>query len=57
MTNDTKAVGKNGELVSVTEMAVDVLLFGIRTRGSAGRHDAVSHAVRINVRTIFIEYF
>lgn len=52
--DNAKTVGENGKFVSITEMAVDVELFGIRRGGSLRGHEAISHFVRINIGLIFI---
>lgn len=52
--HDAQAVGEDGELVSIAEMAVDILLFSVRAGSSLGRHEAVSHLVRVNIRGVFI---
>lgn len=54
VTDDTEAVSKDGKLVSIAEMAVDVELFCIRAGSSLGGHKAISHLVRINPRLVFI---
>lgn len=57
MADNTKTVGKDGELIGITEMPVDVHLFGIRAGAGMGRHKAVSHGVRINFRLVFEKGF
>lgn len=34
MTDNAKPIGEDGEFISVAEMAVDILLFGIRAGSS-----------------------
>ena len=54
MADNAEAVSKDGEFISIAEMAIDVLLFCVRTGGSLWRHEAVSHLIRVNIRIIFI---
>lgn len=54
MTDNAKPIGKDGEFISITEMAVDILLFGIGAGSGLRRHETVSHLIRVNVRVIFI---
>ena len=55
VTDDAKAVCKDGELVGIAEMAVDVHLFRFRAGSGMGRHKGISHLVRINVWPVLIE--
>ena len=54
MSTYTQAVREDGELVSIAEIAVDILLFCVRAGSSLRRHDAVGHLVRVNIRGVFI---
>ena len=51
---DAQAVREDGELVSIAEMAVDILLFCVRAGSSLRRHEAVRHLIRVNIRIILI---
>ena len=55
ITDDAESVGKDGELVGIAEMAVDVHLFRVRAGSGMGRHKSISHLVRIDVRSVLIE--
>lgn len=55
--DNAKAVGENGKLVSIAEMAVDVLLFGIGTGSGLRGHKSVGHLVRVNIGIVFIVRF
>ena len=57
MADDAEAVGEHSELVGITEMAVDVELFGIGTGSGMGRHEAISHAVGVNVWPVLVISF
>lgn len=57
MADNAEAVGEDGKLVGVAEMAIDVELLCIRAGSSLGRHKAVSHLVGIDIRFIFIVGF
>lgn len=35
-------------------MAIDILLFCVRTGSSLRRHETVSHLIRVNIRIVFI---
>ena len=52
--HDAQAVGEDGELVSIAEMAVDILLFCVGAGSSLRRHETVSHLIRVNIRIILI---
>lgn len=52
--DDAEAIGKDSELVGITEMPVDVLLFRIGTGGSLGRHEPISHEIRVDIRFVLI---
>lgn len=54
---NTEAVGKDGKLIGIAEMAVDVELFGNRGGSSLGRHKAIGHLVGVNIRLVFIVSF
>lgn len=54
MTDNAKPVGEDGKFVSIAEMVVDILLFGIRAGSSLRGHEFISHLIRVNVRVIFI---
>lgn len=53
--DDAEAIGKDAELIGIAEMSIDIHLFCIRGRGRSGRHETVSHLVRIHIRIILIE--
>ena len=55
--DNTKTVGKDGKLIGIAEMAVDVHLFGIRAGGGMGRHKCVSHGVWINLGLVLVKGF
>lgn len=54
---NTKPVGKDGKLIGIAEMAVDVELFGVGAGGGMGRHKAISHGVWIDVRLVLVKGF
>lgn len=54
---NTKPVGKDGKLIGIAEMPVDVHLFGIRAGGGMGRHKSISHGVWINLRLVLVKGF
>ena len=57
MADDAQPIGKDGVLVGITEVAVDVHLFRIRAGGGMGRHEAVSHSIGVNIRLVLIVGF
>lgn len=54
VSDNAKSIRKNGKLVSIAEMAINVLLFGIGRRCSLRRHETISHLKRVNVGIVFI---
>ena len=54
---NTKPVGKDGKLIGIAEVAVDVELFGVGAGGGMGRHKAISHGVWIDVRLVLVKGF
>lgn len=54
---DAKAIGEDGKLIGITEMAVDILLFGVFAGSGLGGHKGISHLVRVNIGIILIEGF
>lgn len=36
-------------------MVVDILMFCVRAENSSGRHEVVSHLIRVNIRVVFTE--
>lgn len=57
MVDDAEPVGKDGKLIGIAEMAVDVHLFGIRAGGGMGRHKRISHGVRVNISLVLVKGF
>ena len=55
--DNTKPVGKDGKLIGIAEMSVDVHLFGIRGGSGTGRHKPISHGVRINIGLVLVKGF
>lgn len=55
MADDAESIGQNGKLVSIAEMAVNILLLRIRRSSGLGRHECVSHLIRVNIRFIFVK--
>ena len=55
--DDAKAVGKQPELVRITKMPVDILLFGIRAGCGLGRHEAIGHLVGVDIRLVLVKGF
>lgn len=55
--DNTKPVGKDGKLIGIAEMPVDVHLFGIRAGGGMWRHKGVSHGVWINIGLVLVKGF
>lgn len=55
--DDAQPIGKDGKFIGITEMPVDVLLFGIRAGNSMRGHEPISHLIRINIRIIFVVNF
>lgn len=53
--DDAKAVGKQPELVRITKMPVDILLFGIRAEDDLGRHEAIGHLVGVDIRLVLVK--
>ena len=54
MPDDAKPVGKHGKLICIAEMAIDILMSGIRTGGGPRGHKAVGHLVRVDVWSALI---
>ena len=54
MSDDAEAIGEHSELVGITEMSVDVELFGVGAGGGMGRHEAISHAVGVNIGPVLV---
>lgn len=57
MSDNAEAVGENGKFISITEMAIDIELLGIRRGRSFGGHEGIGHSIRVNIRVIFIVGF
>ena len=55
--DDAKPVGKDGKLIGMAEMPVDVHLFGVRGGSGTGRHKPVSHGVWINIGLVLVKGF
>lgn len=53
--DDAETIGKNAELIGIAEMTIDIHLFCVRGRDRSGRHETISHLVRIHIRIILIE--
>ena len=54
MADNAQPVSKDGELVGIAEMPVDVLLFGIGAGSSPGWHEAIGHLIWIDIRFVFV---
>ncbi len=55
--DNAKAIGEDGKLIGITEVAIDIHLLCIRAGGGAGGHKAIGHEVRVCIRVIFIVGF
>lgn len=55
--DNTKPVGKDGELIGIAEMPVDVHLSGIGAGGGMGRHKPISHGVWIDFGLVLVKGF
>lgn len=55
--DNTKPVGKDGELIGIAEMLVDVHLSGIGAGGGMGRHKPISHGVWIDFGLVLVKSF
>ena len=55
--DNAEAVSKDGKLIGIAEVSVDVELFCVRGGRSLWGDKAVSHLVRVNTGIIFVESF
>lgn len=55
MADNAEAVDEDGGFIGIAEMVVAILLFCVRAGNSPGRHETVSHLIRVNIRVVFIE--
>ena len=54
MADNADTVSEDGKFISIAEMAIDILLFCVRTGSSLRRHETVSHLIRGNIGIVFI---
>lgn len=54
LSSSGESVGKDGELIGITEIPVDVLLLGIRVGCGLGWHEPISHFIWIDIGFILV---
>ena len=54
MADNAETVSEDGKFISIAEMAIDILLFCVRTGSSLRRHETVSHLIRVKIGIVFI---
>lgn len=57
MAYNAAAIGEDGKLIGITEMAVDIELLCVRAGSRLRGHQAVGHLVRVNIRIVFVVRF
>ncbi len=52
--DDALPIGDKGKLMGITEVTIDVHLFGSKRSFGSRRHQMISHFIGINIRFVFI---